>query len=325
MPVSSDVESVPFIMDTGSTDHVCKNRNLFVGNIVKCPEIDRKGIGEALGAEGYGTIRFTIKDDHDKLHEMTIHNVLYIPNSPVNLFSPQRFAKDSCSKDGTAGSCLITSGEYSFFLWDESKYIKSIYHSKHESLPIMYVNEDFDTSSFFSESINPLICTVIKEDDTPKAVSFDDSGDIIIPMENRSKDSHTVMIEDIPDDASDGSMSIKPLLSDAIVQSDDSLPEVEENVLDIQDDVSEIQLRDAAFDEMSNDDDIPQMDQNDLERLKDAIRTPLGPSQTEFLQWHIRLGHMPFTRMKRLTEKDIIPRKFRSMTPLLCPWCIFGK
>ena len=74
------------------------------------------------------------------------------------------------------------------------------------------------------------------------------------------------------------------LLSDAIVQSDDSLPEVEENVLDIQDDVSEIQLRDAAFDEMSNDDDIPQMDQNNLERLKDAIRTPLGPSQTEFLQ-----------------------------------------
>ena len=324
-PVSFEVESVSFIMDTGSTDHVCRNRNLFIGNIVKCPEIDIKGIGGSLGAEGYGTIRFTIKDDHDKLHEMTIHNVLYIPNSPVNLFSPQRFAKDSCSKDGTAGSCLITSGEYSFFLWDESKYIKSIYHSKHESLPIMYVNEDFDTSSFFSESINPLICTVIKEDDTPKAVSFDDSGDIIIPMENRSNDPHAVMIEDIPDDASDGSMSIKPLLSDAIVQSDDSLSEVEEDVLDIQDDVSENQLRDVALDKMSNDDDIPQMDQNDLERLKDAIRTPLGPSQTEFLQWHIRLGHMPFTRMKRLTEKDIIPRKFRSMTPLLCPWCIFGK
>ena len=46
----------------------------------------------------------------------------------------------------------------------------------------MYVNDKFDTNSFFSENMNPLICTVIKEDDTPKTVSFDDSGDIIIPM-----------------------------------------------------------------------------------------------------------------------------------------------
>ena len=34
---------------------------------------------------------------------------------------------------------------------------------------------------------------------------------------------------------------------------------------------------------------------------------------------------MPFTRMKRLTEKGVIPRKFRSMIPPLCPWCIFGR
>ena len=34
---------------------------------------------------------------------------------------------------------------------------------------------------------------------------------------------------------------------------------------------------------------------------------------------------MPFTRMKRLAEKGVIPREFRSMTPPLCPYCIFGK
>ena len=133
------------------------------------------------------------------------------------------------------------------------------------------------------------------------------------------------MIEDIPDDVSDGSISIKPLLHDDIVQKDGPLPEVEENVLELQDDISEKPQIELALDEMSNDDDIPQMDQNDLERLKDAIRTPLGPSQTEFLQWHIRLGHMPFTQMKRLADKGVIPRKFRSMTPPLCPWYIFGK
>ena len=156
-----------------------------------------------------------IKDDHCKLHKMTLHNVLYVPSSPVNLFSPQRFAKDSCSKDRITGSCLITSGEYSFFRW--------------------------------------------------------------VP--------YAVMIEDTPDDASEGPVPIKPLLNDVIVQSDDPLSEVEEDVLDIKDyDMNETQLIDAALDEMFNDNDIPQMDRNDLERLKDAIRTPLGPSQTKFLQ-----------------------------------------
>ena len=77
-PVSVDAESDSFIMDTVSADHVCKNRNLFVGNIVKCPEIDIKAFGGSLGAEGYGTIRLTIKDDHVKLHKMTVHNVLYL-------------------------------------------------------------------------------------------------------------------------------------------------------------------------------------------------------------------------------------------------------
>ena len=94
-----------------------------------------------------------------------------------------------------------------------------------------------------------------------------------------------IMIEDTPDDASEGPVPIKPLLNDVIVQSDDPLSEVEEDVLDIKDyDMSETQLIDAALDEMFNDNDIPQMDRNDLERLKDAIRTPLGPSQTKFLQ-----------------------------------------
>ena len=50
----------------------------------KCPEIDIKEIGGSLGAEGYGTIQFTIKDNHGKLHKMTVHNFLYVPNSPVN-------------------------------------------------------------------------------------------------------------------------------------------------------------------------------------------------------------------------------------------------
>ena len=56
MPVSFDVESISFIIDIGLTDHVCRNRNLFIRDNVRYLEIDIKGIGGSLGAEGYGTI-----------------------------------------------------------------------------------------------------------------------------------------------------------------------------------------------------------------------------------------------------------------------------
>ena len=69
--------STTFIMDTGSTDHLCKDANLFIGKILPCPKINIKGIGGHLEATGYGTIRFKIMDDHGKQHILTVHNVLY--------------------------------------------------------------------------------------------------------------------------------------------------------------------------------------------------------------------------------------------------------
>ena len=42
--------STTFIMDTGSTDHICRDSNLFVGKILPCPKINIKGIGGQLDA-----------------------------------------------------------------------------------------------------------------------------------------------------------------------------------------------------------------------------------------------------------------------------------
>ena len=42
-------------------------------------------------AKGYGTIRFSIFDDDGVEHVFTIHNVLFIPDAPMNLLSPQKW------------------------------------------------------------------------------------------------------------------------------------------------------------------------------------------------------------------------------------------
>ena len=134
------------------------------------------------------------------------------------------------------------------------------------------------------------------------------------------------VVEDAPDDISECSLEVKLLSLNGVGHGSDSLPNVEEDV----DEIVMVNSSDAAnmvdIHEIDLDDDeIPQLNQSDMDRLKDAMTAPLSPSQKEFLQWHIRLQHLPFPRMKRLAEQGTIPAKFSKMNYPLCPWCIFGK
>ena len=196
--------STAFIMDTGSTDHTCKESNFFVGKIMPCPKINIKGIGGQLNAKGSGTVKFKIVDGHGKTHEMLVHNVLHVPDSPVNLFSPQKFARDDES-NGISGTCFLTCGNTSHFIWHNSKYIKTFNHPFQESLPILHVNEGFNAINMFNQFGNPMVCTVI-EDRPIQPVSFNDSGDAIIPIhpnDSMAESNGPAVIDHVPDDLSE--------------------------------------------------------------------------------------------------------------------------
>ena len=313
--------STTFIIYTGSIDHLYKEANLFIGKISPCPKIDIKGIGGQLHAKGYGTIWFKLIDDHGKTNELTVHNVLYVPNSPVNLFSPQKFARDD-EVYGISGTCLLTGGTNSHFIQNNSKYIKIIHYPLQESLPILHVNEGFNATALFSTCPNPLVCQAVS-DLPPWGVSFDDKVDAIITMlsEQNPRDSTgPAVIEDASDDLSECSLDVQPLPLNDSSSLADSLPNVEEDVDDMATVTSadDPELVDAKDDEQ-DDPDIPQLNQSDLERLKSTMTAPLSPSQNEFLQWHVRLQHLPFTQRKRLTKKGMIPPKFSKMSNPMCP------
>ena len=76
---------------------------------------------------------------------------------------------------------FLTCGNSSHFIWNNSKYIKTISHPLQESLPILHVNEGFNAADMFHQFSNPMVCTVI-EDHPIRPVRFDDSGDAIIPI-----------------------------------------------------------------------------------------------------------------------------------------------
>ena len=85
------VNQQQIILDTGSTHHICINRDMFIGEMKKIRGgVNLTGIGSQLPAESEGTIKISIKDDQGKLVHLVINNLLYIPASPANLVEVMR-------------------------------------------------------------------------------------------------------------------------------------------------------------------------------------------------------------------------------------------
>jgi hypothetical protein len=54
--------------------------------------------------------------------------------------------------------------------------------------------------------------------------------------------------------------------------------------------------------------------------------TPLAAAnnQVELMQWHYRLGHLPFSKLKQLTLNGEIPKKLAKVMPPKYAGCLFG-
>jgi hypothetical protein len=47
-------------------------------------------------------------------------------------------------------------------------------------------------------------------------------------------------------------------------------------------------------------------------------------NQVELMQWHYRLGHLPFSKLKQLALNGEIPKKLAKVAPPKCAGCLFG-
>ncbi len=132
-----DEDSYQFIVDTGTTFHVCKERELFTGSINKARHIYIKGMGGRIKVRGYGTIKIRVVDDMNDECDLIITNVLYVPESPTNLLSPQLWSELSAKPSGTGE---ITVGGTTILFWDGNSHTKTITHHPHIKLPMFHAN-----------------------------------------------------------------------------------------------------------------------------------------------------------------------------------------
>jgi len=87
------LSSTDFLCDSAATCHVANNTSLFT-ELEPLPSGRNDHIMTGAGplpAEGYGTV--LVQDDREQAYMMK--NVMYVPKSPVNLFSTTKFNQEN--------------------------------------------------------------------------------------------------------------------------------------------------------------------------------------------------------------------------------------
>ena len=100
--VSFDSDSKSAVCDNSANVHVCNQKGMYVGELrpIKSHKVATIG-GKGHSPEGIGTVKWSWNDDDGRKHEYLVEDVLFFPQSPINILSVTEFAKQLQDKEGT--------------------------------------------------------------------------------------------------------------------------------------------------------------------------------------------------------------------------------
>jgi hypothetical protein len=273
-----------------------------------------------------GTVRWIWKDDDGKSHTIEVQDVLYFPESPVNILSVTSLANQFNDDEGTG---IDTKRNKSLFYWDHNRHHRTINHPP-SNLPELPINEGFNFAGLYSRAVRMVVRTdkqhchchlshLIPDDSQGVKPPIDLSSDMIHVGETLlyTKDGHTtyVKVEKVfLDDDAVLRIRVRTMNGDLLDTTKESLRAPEDPDIGwIPASVPE--KRDAA----SN------LSDEEISRMTNP--TTLSPLQEEFLALHERLWHLPFPTMFRLVKLGFLPSKFRKLKNKAppCVSCLFGQ
>ena len=125
---------------------MCNDLNCFKGESVKDRNFQVATIGGSHDrANGVGTVVWKWKYDNGKLHPFEVKDVLYFPDSLVNILSVTKFADQLNDDHGTG---CDTKRNYSILYWDNKSFQRTIKH-RDSNLPELVVNEGWSIFRVF--------------------------------------------------------------------------------------------------------------------------------------------------------------------------------
>lgn len=336
--MNMDSDSYTAAIDTCTLESIFKHKELFVGKIKSCNNIFVQGVGGKAKASGYGTVKLRVCDDDERPYDLLIHNVIYLPDSPINLISPQRWSKDTENPHGTGE---ITVGGATLLFWKNHKASKLIPHHPEMGIPIMTFNDGYTKSSAFLQMSNSALFCQPCNDDTIAYVqtsqTIEDPRDPnqvhIIPIDDDDESIHRILAQDF-------SKSTGPaLIVDELDAKFEQPPGIIDNIEAIQESrLEQLDDRDTVFDTSSDisnnsidaswrsdNDEVLDVPVNEIDELLSSVDQKTNERQKELLSHHYRLEHLPFSYLKKLASKGIIPKYLENVGAPLCYPCMMGK
>jgi hypothetical protein len=97
------------------------------------------GINSGLEIKGVGTFEFKVDDDNGTTHKIKIPNSLYLPDLKRCLLSPQHWAQEAGDNHPLPrGTRMENYNKQCVLVWGQGKYKKSIPYNSTSNFPIMY-------------------------------------------------------------------------------------------------------------------------------------------------------------------------------------------
>ena len=331
---SFDSDSGSVVCDNSANVHICNDRNMFVGEISSLNDMKVATIGgHGHQASGMGTVKWKWFYDNGATHEFLIEDVLFFPESPINILSVTSFARQLDDKTGTG---IMTLQSESILFWQDRKFSRTLHHPP-SNLPEMSINEGFSLSRTYramvskvvNTKVNPLFSCHFTHLDCEEGCACGHSH-----AHGTFKDLKTEVFE-VGETLIYSKNGYTSFVKVKAIELDDN------NVLQlrvVQQNNEELLTTKEFLRSPGNPDigwiptSVPEY-ASAANNLTDAeieqIRSPahLSPLQQEFLSLHNRLFHLPFMVMLRMAKFWILPCRFLKLRNDLppCTSCLFGQ
>ena len=337
--VSFDTDSHTVIVDNAANCHICNDKSMFIGKINQFPSTSSYSVDTVGGGsqpKGFGTVSWTITDDDGQCHEEKIEEVLYFPESPVNILGVTKLAKQ---RNDDEGIHVLTKANYSVFTWNGGKSSKTITHPVN-SLPEMVINEGNKIYEAFNAAFTSM--APVMRSSLQCFRSFQKVND---PMQSRvdtvqntpeqyidkCTDADSFKIGDtvryIDKSGSKGAKITDLTFNEQMRPSyrveleDQTSVEATDDVIQHVDDTN-IGIVPRTVEQVQHE--ANKLSKEDI----DSIICPetLTPLEEKFMHWHHRLMHLPEKHMIRLSKLGILDPRFAKMSRIpKCASCAFGK
>ena len=130
-----------------ANSHICKEKGFLVGEIY--PVNQNSGVdtisGTDFGPSLIGKVEWTWHDNNGQKHTLTLENVLYLPDSPVNILSVTMWAD---AINYYKGIWILTKRNHSVFAWDQGN-LTRLFQNSTSRLPELLIGGSFGWFAHF--------------------------------------------------------------------------------------------------------------------------------------------------------------------------------